>query len=422
MATIDPKLVKSLSAARNSRLSFALLVKGSDGKLFVDRSRIGTAEIAAAKKEIGGGTLYQGKCQGEENGSVLVFEVASKPPDNLDDPTKKIIKKSTGLSFKAIVFRVNANVESEPDEGEVRAALGAASANGPEKTKPQRDEAGDFPRRMKLLVPQLLSAFKTGQPQAQTAKTKVTEANTFFRNKDFDRAIGSLGEAEKLVLQAQAGGAARQTGDAAEWKKQLAAVEPRYDEALKAHLPQANKLRALMTFAVGKAAAGEHGKALAALKQLVPLLGTTIPGQMGPAANGRTNTPPEDEAFRKAWLAAKSDLQAAVDSVTDQLAEFAGALMETGEENLVWVAEEGLGQVLSALRGAAMTVDRATSKSAAKTVAKARPAIASLRKQLKTPRVSACDQNKLGVSVSIDATIGEAIQKLELALALAGKD
>src|SRR5262249_4913991 len=122
--------------------------------------------------------------------------------------------------------------------------------------------------------------------------------------------------------------------------------------------------------------------------------------------------PAAGDAFRTEWTAARSTLQAAIDTVSDQLAEFAGALLDTGESNLVWVAEEGLSELLSSLRDAALTIERATSKSPARVAAKARPGIDSLRKQLQSARVRACDDNQLGVTVTIHETIGEAIKRL----------
>jgi hypothetical protein len=78
-----------------------------------------------------------------------------------------------------------------------------------------------------------------------------------------------------------------------------------------------------------------------------------------------------------------------------------------------------LSQVFSSLRDAALTIDRATSKLPARVVFKARPAIETLKKHITSPRVLACDQNKLGITVTIQETISKAIQKLETALELA---
>jgi hypothetical protein len=183
-------------------------------------------------------------------------------------------------------------------------------------------------------------------------------------------------------------------------------------EVLKGNPPDAAKLRTVMAFATGKAEAGDYAKALAALKQLEPLLAHAHAA--GAAHAGVAPATPD--GFFKQWAAARLELKAAIDKVANQLAKFAVAILETDQENLVWVAEEGLGQMVSALRADAVALDRATSKTPAKVVAKAQPVMANLRKQLQSPQVRASDENHLGVTVTIKSTIGQALKRLDEAL------
>ncbi len=262
-------------------------------------------------------------------------------------------------------------------------------------------------KRLNALAPGIKAAL--AGPNAARVQTLFGAVNGLLKNNDFAQAGKVLDELEPLV-----GGAPPPGGDGASgkqaWERALALVQPRYVAVLKTDSPAASKLRAVMGFATGKAEAGEYDKALAALKQLEPLLG---------AAPGEGPGPVDAAAFQKSWAEARTELRAAVDTVGDQLAEFAGVLTETGEENLVWIAEEGLSQLFNALRTTALTIDRTTSKTPAKVVAKVKPAIADLRKQLQSSQVRACDENDNGVTVTIRESIGKAIQRLEAALAQA---
>ncbi len=90
----------------------------------------------------------------------------------------------------------------------------------------------------------------TGKPIAEEAKVKVGEASSSFRNKEYTHANGLLDQAEPLIKAALADDAkptapappAAGGADAAAWQQVLAAVEPRYQQALQGNPPEANKL------------------------------------------------------------------------------------------------------------------------------------------------------------------------------------
>jgi hypothetical protein len=75
--------------------------------------------------------------------------------------------------------------------------------------------------------------------------------------------------------------------------------------------------------------------------------------------------------------------------------------------------------VFSSLRDSALALHRAASKLPARVVFQARAPIEALKRQITAPRVLACDQNQLGVKVTIRDTISKAIEELEAALELA---
>jgi hypothetical protein len=189
------------------------------------------------------------------------------------------------------------------------------------------------------------------------------------------------------------------------------ALQPELVKAIASKAPHGEEAKQRAVEAGTMANKKDFAKANQLLEMVESLLRrTAVPPAPAPGADG---------AFQKAWAAATANLQEAVDTIRNQLAAFATALMASGEENLIWIAEEGLSQVFSSLRDAALTIDRATSKLPSRVVVKARPAIETLKKHITSPRVLACDQNNLGVTVTIQKTISKAIQELETALELA---
>src|SRR5690349_10385202 len=172
MPTVDSDLASALRQAKTKRMFFALIAKGLDGKLLVDKKKISAKEIADAKKECGGGTVYRGRCQGDDNGA-LVFEVAKEPPGTLAAATKKIIKQSAGLTFKAIEFRVAADVDEEGVEQEQETST-SADMPPPAPPPPPDPALKRFADRLKALAPALRLALATGRPAAEQAQAQMT--------------------------------------------------------------------------------------------------------------------------------------------------------------------------------------------------------------------------------------------------------
>src|SRR5262249_30784021 len=97
MAEVDSKLVAALKQAKTTPMFFVFVAKGNEGKLLVDKKKISPKDAADAKKACGGGTIYKGRCQGEEG--KLVFEIGKEAPGTLSALTKKIIKQTAGLTL-----------------------------------------------------------------------------------------------------------------------------------------------------------------------------------------------------------------------------------------------------------------------------------------------------------------------------------
>jgi hypothetical protein len=132
MAEIDAKLAAALKQARKTPMNFALVAKGSNaGKLVLSKKKLTATEVSAAKKEAGGGgTVFRGRCVGEEG--KLIFELAKEPPATLDKQLRTIITKEAGLTLKVEARRAPDLVdEGEGDSATAPDGAGQAGAEAP---------------------------------------------------------------------------------------------------------------------------------------------------------------------------------------------------------------------------------------------------------------------------------------------------
>jgi hypothetical protein len=463
---IDKELAAAITAAKNKEHNFAIVAKGPNVvHLFVSKLPIKDTEVQKAKKAHSGNAVMRGKCQGQ-NGE-LVFRLAEDPSVQ-EKKLKEFITSATQLPVKPRFEVVavdalegerkeaeqpNANASNTPEAGENPSATAAAPP------APSGDPAA-FNIRLKTLKP-AMDAVRTAETSVTAELTALAaEMASQAGNQQFAEASEILKRIEGLLKTglielhakrkaAEKAAAPQKKPDEAK-KTEIAKKPPEpakpaqppepakpsqpkkpvqpnpavafagrfkplkaeIDKVLQNGTPLAATMKSLAAEMVGAAKANDFARAGQSLDEIERLL------KAGEQPAGKEGPPPEDEAFPQAWAAGLARLEDALDEVADQLAEFGGALMESGEENLMWIAETGLSQLLTSLREAASAVDRATSKSAAKVVVKARPALAELKKRLQSPRVKACDENRLGVDVTIQETIGNAIRELETALAM----
>jgi hypothetical protein len=127
MADIDADLAVGLKAAKGKKMFFAFIPKGGgDGKLIVSKTKIPPKDIAAAKKEIGGGAPVTGKCFGPT--SDMAFFVAKPVSGSMDAAVKKVAKRDAGLGVVA-TFQVAQDADAdEADAGAPGAAPPPAAA------------------------------------------------------------------------------------------------------------------------------------------------------------------------------------------------------------------------------------------------------------------------------------------------------
>jgi len=100
MSQIDLKLAAVLKQVRAKPMYFALVEKRAGvGKLMVDKQPINSTKFNTAKKTLGGGKVYKGRCTRNSKGE-LVFETAEKSPATLAKTLRAVIKQDAGLTLK----------------------------------------------------------------------------------------------------------------------------------------------------------------------------------------------------------------------------------------------------------------------------------------------------------------------------------
>jgi hypothetical protein len=128
-----------------------------------------------------------------------------------------------------------------------------------------------------------------------------------------------------------------------------------------------------------------------------------------------------EEETRVSFVAAREAYEAASDLVNQQIAALQSALRQSSDVELQEIAEFGMNGVTGnhrvPLRAALMEIDFGGGGALAKSGPKALKIIQSFRAHLaEDERVEACDENPFGVTVSIRATLGGALAKMEQAL------
>lgn len=235
----------------------------------------------------------------------------------------------------------------------------APSPDGPESspTTTQRDAATKAARkqladRLRNLAPSLSSS--NDSPQLAKARRMVAEAGEFVQQDDFVSAGRLIDEVEKLASKI----AAEQTKEQAEQEQ----AERARDEQERAERDR------------------------------------------------------QERQFHDDWARGRKKLRQAVDAVQGQLAGLADALLASDDPNMIWIAEEGLTQLMSEIRASIASLDRLSNKPPTKVAAFAKPALAVLAKKLNSDQVKALEQNKFGVRVDIRKTLAGVVAELAKAL------
>jgi hypothetical protein len=416
---------------------FVFVAKGNVGKLVVDKNRVNTKDADEAKKKCGGGTIYRGRCKGEEG--VMVFEVGIEVSPTLAALTKKIIKQDAGLILD-VVYRFAADLAAEEGlaagvSGDAAAAAApatpeppAAPEAAPAPPPPQTRGGAEVMKRLNGLAAGIKAAL-LGPDKAQV-QTLFVGVNSLIKSKDFSAADKALDELEPLLAasaSAPAAPAAPAAADAAappqesaaapiaaagdhaalaaEYERRMIALEPKIHAAQKTRAGEAKWMK-LFTAVQDVGSAEEYAKALALVEKLEGML--SAPAVKADAAAG-TNIAAAVAGFRRAAKKANSGL-----------ARFRVVLMVRKDPRLTRIAKSALADLTDShqagLEAALVEGDKAGwADQAAR--AKAADASDAFAKFLQTDRmVALADDNPFGVKVGLRATLMPALDDLAAAL------
>ena len=400
--TVDEELYDGLQQARKRKpRNFCLVAKGLEVvKLIVRKKKINEAQAQKAKSEAKGTLVVMGVVVGE--GMELSFQIVGSEPSITPKKIRDFISEQTDLTLKPrwTVVPELQEVEEEGEETPLPApkkptqppTSTSPPTSGPPPTPPpppptsssteppppappppKTDLLGEMVAKMKKLTPAIQAAVQAHPQRKDDLLQQVAAFKAQVKAKDEAGAQQSLKDVAALLK---------------ELKDQGGSPPPPVPPPPPSRAPSQPET---MPQAKQEQEERESEKE-----------------EQQPKSEAETKV----DEFKQNWAAARKNLREAIDKVEGQLAGLAEALLKSNDPNMIWVAEEGLTQLLGGLRASATTIDKSASKTPAKVVAFARPAIAELEKRLDSPQIKVCDQNKFGVKVSVKKTIEAAIDEL----------
>jgi len=213
---MNEKLAKNLKAAltknRDSKLKFALVLKGgSDGVLIVSKT-IQNTDIEDAKKQSGGSAVIKGFCFGEEG--KVIFEVGKQPASNWQAAAKKIAHKEAKVTINP-EFRYSKDAESDETP-----------------PTPGVDGQAEYEKKLKELNPKIEQARHNVQLFPEIGDV-LEQAMAEAEKGNFNNAMIGLARVEKVVGKALSTNADKPTSPAAkEWDQRLQTEAPDITMAL----------------------------------------------------------------------------------------------------------------------------------------------------------------------------------------------
>jgi hypothetical protein len=191
----NAELATQVKAAKSGkRLMFAFVAKGTEGTLLVGK-KVAAQEIADAKKEAGGGTVYKGKCVGE--GGVLWFETAKDVPTNLASAVKKVIRVEAGLTLD-VLFRQKEDAESDEPEGKKSAKLDLDAGKAVVETQKPREQL-ELETRMNAMFRTFTVELTGKSEKAANAKKLFAETQALSKAKNYAEGQRKLDALEALM-------------------------------------------------------------------------------------------------------------------------------------------------------------------------------------------------------------------------------
>jgi hypothetical protein len=199
MNMADPELAHMLKMAKDKRMFFGCVVKGSDGKLLVSKTKIPPKQIDETKKEVGGGTPLKGRCTGHLD--AMVFQVAKEVSGALAATLKKIIKRDAGLTVN-LEFQVVSDAEAEEGESQEGQAPPIPPPSPP-GAKPQVVGI-EVVKKFLALKPTFDQAVARKGPDVPKLQALHERIKGLVDKRAFAEAAEALPELEALIAKAQA--------------------------------------------------------------------------------------------------------------------------------------------------------------------------------------------------------------------------
>jgi len=199
MAQTPDKLKSALKLAAKAASGkphfFAMIIKGGvEGTLIVDKRKIASKLIDAAKKEFNTSTVVKGVCFGAED--TLVFETPRPPAGNLGSIAKRMAQVHAGLSIKP-EFKLGRDDEQVSEEGDTPPAKSVPEAE--ETPSPEVVAKNAYDGLLARLQPQVRAARDAKSPALPKIATLFEFASTKAGAGDHRAAVQALQNLQALL-------------------------------------------------------------------------------------------------------------------------------------------------------------------------------------------------------------------------------
>jgi hypothetical protein len=265
-ALLTSKLIPLLRQVKKGVVMHAAVaVAGKQTAVMLAKREISTGRRKLLAEYLGspGGIKYhKGQCSQAEGGAVL-FAMETGGGGGLAKRLRQALLDQTGLRIKVKVRAADTGEEEEDGEADADEAKGREGTHAPEAADLLK---GLYAERAQAIEPRVADALKKGAGDVG----KIRAVNLFAGEKadggDYTAALKALDQLEKLLP--QEGQAPAAPGGPQTFKERAAAMAARVRQAEAAGMPEAQRLKQMLTSAIGAAARGEPGTASTLLDEI----------------------------------------------------------------------------------------------------------------------------------------------------------
>jgi hypothetical protein len=270
------------------------------------------------------------------------------------------------------------------------------------------DPASSFKARLAALMPKVQQAIAAEMPDAVKVKNMVASAGGAAQRKEFGVANAMLDEVEEVLAKATGAG---QSGVqlAQQWDDRVDGVEQMLQRVLRVDPTEGAKAAAVMKLARGRADAGEHAKALAALDQVAKMI----------AAIDAKNTPQQaNQGGYKGIVAYRTSLiefRNAVNTVGTQIENLRKAIPSAlpDEEDMASELSATLKQFTQAMLKAVDDAMNASENEDSPITRALAARIAEFDEEVASNElIQHVDNNPFGVKVAVGELLGKALKNV----------